>query len=85
MVSRHNRFNNSVTLKLKYIEKQESKRGTVPSNEPVGKIKNQLDNLQKGFEYPDEEYRILGLSKYWNIIEYFYPINLPWLSWIWVF
>jgi hypothetical protein len=47
MVSRHNRFNNSVTLKLKYIEKQESKREFYASNEPVGKIKNQLANLQR--------------------------------------
>jgi hypothetical protein len=43
------------------------------SNEPVGKIKITNEPIYKGFEYPDEEYRILGLSKYWNIIEYFYP------------
>jgi hypothetical protein len=40
MVSRHNRFNNSVTLKLKYIEKTGIKERIYASNEPVGKIKN---------------------------------------------
>jgi hypothetical protein len=52
MVSRHNRFNNSVTLKLIYWEKQESKREFYASNEPVGKKKITNEPIYKGFEYP---------------------------------
>tara|TARA_R110000868_G_scaffold411634_2_gene706566 strand:- start:27 stop:1652 length:1626 start_codon:yes stop_codon:yes gene_type:complete len=67
-------FNNSVTLKLKYIEKNRNQRENFyASNEPVGKIKITNEPIYKDFEYPDEEYRLLGLAKYWNIIEYFYP------------
>jgi C-terminal processing protease CtpA/Prc len=67
-------FNNSVTLKLKYIEKNRNQtENFYASNEPVGKIKINNEPIYKDFEYPDEEYRLLGLSKYWNIIEYFYP------------
>ncbi|MBX9888265.1 MAG: hypothetical protein K2Y30_10070 [Flavobacteriaceae bacterium] len=67
-------FNNSVTLKLKYIEKNRNQtENFYASNEPVGKIKITNEPIYKDFEYPEAEYRLLGLAKYWNIIEYFYP------------
>lgn len=43
------------------------------SNERVGKIKITNEPVYKDLDYPNEEYRLLGLFKYWNIIEYFYP------------
>src|SRR5258706_443721 len=31
------------------------------------------ENLYNEKEFPDTEYRLLCVSRYWNIIEYFYP------------
>src|SRR5690606_19891566 len=36
-------------------------------------IKVTNEPVYQDFEYPSEAYRLLGLFKYWNIIEYFYP------------
>lgn len=67
-------FNSLLTLKLKEIEKSRIQGGNYyASNETVGKIKLKNEPDYKYFEYPNEEYRLLGLFKYWNIIEYFYP------------
>ncbi len=67
-------FNNSLTSKLKFIEKNRiQEENFYVSTEPVGQIKVTNEPVYKDFEYPIEEYRLLGLFKYWNIIEYFYP------------
>ena len=67
-------FNNTLTSKLKYIEKNRIQgENFYVATEPIGKIKVTNEPVYKGFEYPNEEYRLLGLFKYWNIIEYFYP------------
>lgn len=67
-------FTNTLKSKLKYIEENRNqKENFYVSNEPVGKIKITNELLYKDFEYPNEQYRLLGLFKYWNIIEYFYP------------
>lgn len=67
-------FNSSLASKLKYIEKNRIQGGNFyASNEPVGKIKITNEPVYKDFEFPNEQYRLLGLIKYWNIIEYFYP------------
>ncbi|PNW28717.1 S41 family peptidase [Formosa algae] len=67
-------FSKSLTLKLQHIEKNRLQgENFYASNEPVGKIKITNEPDYKDFEYPNEEYRLLGLFKYWNIIEYFYP------------
>lgn len=67
-------FNNTLTLKLKHIEKNRFQgENFYASNEPVGKIKITNEPIYKEFDYPTEDYRLLGLFKYWNIIEYFYP------------
>lgn len=67
-------FNSLLALKLKYIEKNRIQgKNFYASNEPVGKIKIINEPVYADFEYPNEEYRLLGLFKYWNIIEYFYP------------
>ena len=67
-------FSKPLTLKLQHIEKNRLQgENFYASNEPVGKIKITNEPNYKDFEYPNEEYRLLGLFKYWNIIEYFYP------------
>ncbi|MBC2846555.1 S41 family peptidase [Winogradskyella flava] len=67
-------FSNSLISKLKYIEKNRiQSEHFYASNEPVGKIKITNEKVYEDFDYPNEAFRILGLFKYWNIIEYFYP------------
>ncbi|MGO4913131.1 S41 family peptidase [Leeuwenhoekiella sp. W20_SRS_FM14] len=67
-------FNKSLSLKLKYIEKNRNQGDHFyVEKQPVGNIKVTNEPEYKNFDYPSEEYRLLGLFKYWNIIEYFYP------------
>ncbi|MFI8378640.1 S41 family peptidase [Leeuwenhoekiella sp. NPDC079379] len=67
-------FNKSLSLKLEYIEKNRIQVDQFYVEiQPVGNIKVTNEPEYKNFEYPGEEYRLLGLFKYWNIIEYFYP------------
>ena len=67
-------FNNEVAYKLKYIENNRNqKKNYYVDIAPVGNIKVTNEPDYKGFDYPTEEYRLLGLFKYWNIIEYFFP------------
>lgn len=67
-------FNNTLILKLKHIEKNRFQgENFYASNESIGKVRITNEPIYKNFEYPNEEYRLLGLFKYWNIIEYFYP------------
>ncbi|WP_431166962.1 S41 family peptidase [Tenacibaculum halocynthiae] len=67
-------FNKKLIRKLKHIEKNRIQEGFFYVNTtPVGNIKVINEPVYKNFEYPNEQYRLLGLFKYWNIIEYFYP------------
>jgi C-terminal processing protease CtpA/Prc len=67
-------FSKELSAKLGFIEKNRNQgENYYASNEPVGKIKITNEPDYKDFDYPSEEYRLLGLFKYWNIIEYFYP------------
>ena len=67
-------FNRQVISKLKYIENNRNqKKNFYVEIEPVGNIKVANEPDYKEFEYPTQEYRLLGLFKYWNIIEYFFP------------
>ena len=67
-------FSKELSAKLKFIEKNRNQgENFYASNEPVGKIKITNEPVYKNFDYPSEEFRLLGLFKYWNIIEYFYP------------
>tara|TARA_R110000744_G_scaffold331734_1_gene437190 strand:+ start:678 stop:2327 length:1650 start_codon:yes stop_codon:yes gene_type:complete len=67
-------FNTKLASKLKYIEENRIlEENFYITNEPAGKIKVTNEPNYSDFEYPNEEYRLLGLFKYWNIIEYFYP------------
>ena len=67
-------FNKSLSLKLEYIEKNRIQGDQFyVEKQPVGNIKVTNEPEYKNFDYPSEEFRLLGLFKYWNIIEYFYP------------
>lgn len=67
-------FSNELSLKLKFIEKNRNLgESFYVTAEPAGNIKIINEPTYKDFEFPKEEYRLLGLFKYWNIIEYFYP------------
>jgi len=67
-------FTNTLTSKLEYVEKNRiQEKNFYVTTERVGKIKVTNEPVYTGFEYPNVAYRLLGLFKYWNIIEYFYP------------
>ncbi|MFV8392788.1 S41 family peptidase [Flavobacterium sp. LB2P6] len=67
-------FNTELTAKLKYVEENRFQgENFYVTAEPVGTIKVTNEPVYQNFSYPSEEYRLLGLFKYWNIIEYFYP------------
>ncbi|WP_426094867.1 S41 family peptidase [Flavobacterium sp. DSR2-3-3] len=67
-------FNTELKAKLKYIEENRFQgENFYVTTEPVGTIKVTNEPVYQNFSYPSEEYRLLGLFKYWNIIEYFYP------------
>lgn len=67
-------FSSELSSKLNYIEKNRAQgKNFYVSTEPVGQIKITNEKTYDNFEYPNEAYRLLGLFKYWNIIEYFYP------------
>ena len=67
-------FTTELSETLTYIENNRNqKKSFYAAKERVGKIKITNEPNYKNFEYPEEAYRLLGLFKYWNIIEYFYP------------
>lgn len=67
-------FNDELSAKLKYIENNRfQKENFYVTTQAVGNIKITNEPEYENFEFPNEEYRLLGLFKYWNVIEYFYP------------
>jgi C-terminal processing protease CtpA/Prc len=67
-------FSNNLSSKLKFIENNRNQgENFYVTNESSGNIKITNEPTYKDFDFPKEEYRLLGLFKYWNIIEYFYP------------
>lgn len=67
-------FTDELSNRLKYIENnrfQGNSHYVTYSNNGNIEIKNEpkYDN----FEFPNENYRLLGLFKFWNTLEYFYP------------
>ena len=68
-------FNNDLRKKLKLVYKKHvpAENYYVQTNPYAG---NTLYGNEKQYLtplYPDENYRLLGLFRYWNIIHYFYP------------
>lgn len=67
-------FTTGLIEKLKYIQdnRHQGKKHYVSSSK-IGniEIRNEID--YKGFDWQDENLRLLSLFRYWNIIEYFFP------------
>lgn len=67
-------FNSELTKALKNIENNRFQGDHFfAKNGPTGEIEILNEKKYSDFEYPNEEYRLLALFKYWNVIEYFYP------------
>ena len=67
-------FTPELSEKLKFIENNRLKKNNhYAGKNMLGtlKIKNEPEYIN--FDYPNENYRLLSLFKYWNIIEYFFP------------
>jgi carboxyl-terminal processing protease len=67
-------FSKELCEKLKFVEENRNQK----SNFYVKKTKNGNieiinENKYKNYEYPEKDYRLLSLSRYWNTIEYFFP------------
>lgn len=67
-------FTDEISKKLKFIENNRF-QGTnyYVKNENVGNIKITNEVEYKDFDYPLENFRLLSIFKFWNIIEYFSP------------
>jgi len=67
-------FNNELSNKLKFIEENRAQGKQyyveVASYGNI-RVRNEPEYLDK--EYPDNYHRLLSLSRYWNIAEYFFP------------
>lgn len=67
-------FTNDLSEKLKFIENNRNRGDNFyVSKGPLGNIMVKNEPDYEGFDCPEESYRLLGLFKYWNIIEYFFP------------
>lgn len=68
-------FTPELTKKLKYIEANRhlgpSHYATFDGGASNVQIKNEPE--YKDFDYPDKNYRLLSLFRYWNIVEYYFP------------
>ena len=68
-------FTAELADKLHHIEqnRHQGKKYYVSSNGRIGNIivKNEID--YKGFDWRNENLRLLTLFRYWNVIEYFFP------------
>ncbi|HSD08918.1 S41 family peptidase [Flavobacterium sp.] len=67
-------FTDELTQKLKYIEinRFQGTNHYVKSSN-VGNVEITNETEYKDFNYPNENYRLLSIFKFWNIIEYFSP------------
>ncbi|PBJ12764.1 S41 family peptidase [Flavobacterium sp. ACN6] len=67
-------FTNELSQKLKYIEENRFQGSNFyVAASPQGNIviKNEIE--YPDFEYPNSNYRLLSLFRYWNTVEYFFP------------
>ena len=63
-------FSSELRSELKYIEENRNQEENhYVSQEPVGTIKTTNETAYENLDFPTEEYRLLGLFKYWNTIE----------------
>ena len=69
-----NLFTTELSLKLKHIEENRFQGANFyVTNTSRGNIKVQNEPKYENFEFPNINYRLVGLFKYWNTVEYFYP------------
>jgi C-terminal processing protease CtpA/Prc len=58
------------------------KTATTSSSSPAVTMKTSRDDPYAGMTFPSEEYRLLALFRFWNVINYFYPYkeltDKPW-------
>ncbi len=70
-------FTPELTQQLDYIRKNRNQKKNYYVNYlyPLfpGQAAFKNEKKYEGMEFPAEEYRLLGLFRYWNIINYFYP------------
>ncbi len=67
-------FTNELRNKLKYIENNRFQGNSYyVTSTNIGNIEIKNEPKYDNFEFPNENYRLLGLFKFWNTIEYFYP------------
>ncbi|MBF4472434.1 S41 family peptidase [Flavobacterium sp. HJJ] len=67
-------FSVELATKLKTIEQNRFQgKPYYVDVEKVGNISITNEKRYSNAEYPDSDFRLLGLFKFWNIIEYFYP------------
>ncbi|MEM7374101.1 MAG: S41 family peptidase [Bacteroidota bacterium] len=67
-------FSPELVQKLNFIEQNRYQGDQYyVSTEAVGKIKILNEAAYQEMGFPDESYRLLGMFRYWNIIEYFFP------------
>lgn len=67
-------FSKELSDKLKFIENNRAqKKQYYVEIGPVGEAHPINENPFKEIGFPNVDYRLLGLFRYWNFIEYFYP------------
>lgn len=67
-------FTTELSQKLKYIEENRFQGTNFYGKEGShGNIEVTNESQIKDFEFPNRNYRLLSLFRYWNIIEYFFP------------
>lgn len=65
-----------MTAALKAVRENSSSKKERQVNRPASQVGAvRFDNPYREMEYPDKEYRLLALFRYWNIINYFNPYN----------
>jgi len=69
-----NTFTDELVKKLKYIEKNRFHGDNYyVTTANAGNIIVKHEEQYPNFEYPDANYRLLSLFRYWNLVEYFFP------------
>jgi carboxyl-terminal processing protease len=67
-------FTDELTNKLEYIENNRFQGNSYyVTSTNIGNIKIKNEPKYDNFAFPNENYRLLSLFKFWNTVEYFYP------------
>ena len=60
-------------LKAVYAHRNQGKHFYIAHEPNIGNPKFLHENAYANLKYPDEGYRLLGLYRFWNIIQYYFP------------